>query len=328
VASSSTSSSRRVFFAKLVVFALVTIGLDAGVGSLLRHYYFKQVAGLNYRTTYAVEQSRDDIIILGSSRAQAHYVPSILESGLGGTCYNAGRNGQSLLYAAAVHHSILARQAPRVVILDLIPTDFFQYHGHYDRLAALLPYYKDTEAVRPFVRLRSRLEPVKLLSRIYPFNSLPLQIIKYNLVPPAQDKGFIAQHGRIRLPLHPPKGRAWLVNGLDPQMLDAFTELVATCQENGIELYPVISPAFPGKMFGEDAVSELERILEGTPYRLWNYADHPEFVLNTELFSDRDHLNQDGAEAYTKIVVDRINAQPAPVSIDRRASLSGTAKPK
>lgn len=308
-ASSSTSSSRRRFFLKLAVFLLLIVGLDAGVGGLLRHFYFKQKSGLNFQTTYAVEQTRDDIIILGSSRAQSHYDPSILESQLEGSCYNAGRNGQSLLYAAAVHNAILSRQAPQVVILDVIPMDFINYHGHYDRLSALLPYYRSNEAVRPFVEFRSPFERIKLMSGIYPFNSLPLQIIKYNLVAGRPDKGFNPLRGTIPLPLHPSREKPWLRNGRDDKMFAAFADMVASCMEKGIEFYPVISPSYSGEIIGRDCLEDIEAILEGTPYALWDFSDHQDFLLNQELFRDESHLNTVGAEAFSNFIAARIKAE-------------------
>lgn len=321
-ASSSTSSSRRRFFLKLAVFLFLIAGLDAGVGSLLRHFYFTQKSGLNFQTTYALEQSRDDIIVLGSSRAQAHYLPSILETRLGGSCYNAGRNGQSLLYASAVHNAVLSRQAPRIVILDIILADFYQYHGHYDRLAALLPYYRGNEAVRPVVRLRSPFEPLKLMSGIYPFNSLPLQIIKYNLKAGGPDNGFVAQHGTIKLPLHPARPIGWLKNGIDEHMIRTFEDIVASCIENDVKLYPVISPGFDGNIFGREAIEVIEEMLAGTPYRLWDYSDQQEFLRNPELFRDRDHLNEAGSRMFTEMFASRIEEGLESGVLDRTAGIT------
>lgn len=292
------------------MFLLLIVILDAGIGWGMRFLYFRQTSGLNQRTTYAVTQSREDVIVLGSSRAQANYVPEILAEGIGGTCYNAGRNGQSLLYAAAVSKSILARQAPRVVILDLIAADFFKYHGHYDRLSALLPYYRETPAVRPFVRLRSRFERLKLLSGIYPFNSLVLQIIRYNLVEERTDRGFVPLNGQIKVPVDPPKGRAWVRNGLDDEMIVALEALVADCVANNIRLYPVISPVYDGQAFGRDAIGVIESILAGTPYELWDFSDDPAFSGDPALFRDRDHLNFAGAKAYTAMLVESMQLPP------------------
>lgn len=309
VVSSSTSSSKGRFFLKLAAFLVLVVVLDVGAGRLLRHFYFRQISGLNQRTTYAVEECRDEILVLGSSKAKAHYSPTILRRALGGGCCNAGRDGQSLLFSAAVFHAVADRSPPRIVVLDLVPADFFSHHGHYDRLAALLPYYKTNAAVRPFVLLRSRFERLKLLSGIYPFNSLPLQIVKYNVVNEPADSGFIPLSGRIELPLDPPKDWPWIANGIDPVMIEQLRSIVARCEAEGIRLYPVMSPAFGGLLYGSAAIADIESVFEGTPYVLWDFSAHEDYVDRTDLFRDRDHLNQEGAEMFSMLLAERILAE-------------------
>lgn len=295
---------------KLAVFLLVLVALDVGLGRVLEFFYFRQKSGLNYRTTYAVEECRDDIVVLGSSRAQSNYVPAVLAEELAGTVFNAGRDGQSILYASAVFDAMAARHAPRIVVLDVIPTDFYRNPGHYDRLSALLPYYRSRAEVRPVVNLRSRFERFKMLSSIYPYNSLPLQILKYNLVKKRADRGHVPQFGEIELPLPPAKEHAWLDSGPDAEKFARFGALVRDCHERGIRLYLVLSPVFEGEVVRREIKHELEPLLEGTPYEIWDLSDHPEFVRQAKYFRDRGHLNDVGAARFSGIVAEMIRTDP------------------
>ena len=117
----SISSSERRFVLKLAVFIMLLIVLDVGIGSLLRVFYFRQKSGLNFRLTQSLTHCTTDVLVLGSSRAAAHYVPSVMEEVLGMSCYNTGRHGQSLLYSYAVQQAVLNRYRPDVFILELFP---------------------------------------------------------------------------------------------------------------------------------------------------------------------------------------------------------------
>ena len=149
----------------------------------------------------------------------------------------------------------MKRHRPDVIILDLIPRDFFKLDIHYDRLSALLPYYDSHEEIRPIVQLRNKYERIKLISHIYPFNSLPLQIAKYNLMKVEEYDGYVPQYGEMK-PLLQAQGdetAPWSSGGLDPNMVRAFESLVANCVDSGIRLFVVISPAYQGRVPGNPA---------------------------------------------------------------------------
>ena len=308
--SSSIFSSKRRFAFKLSLFIVLLAILDAGIGGLLREFYFRQTSGLSYRLTYAMDHSTDDVIVLGSSRAQVHYVPSIIEKITGKSCYNAGRDGQSLLFSYAVQEAIIKRHQPDVLILDLIPRDFFNLSIHYDRLSALLPYYDSHEEIRPIVHLRSRFERLKLISHIYPFNSLPLQIAKYNLVKGEELDGYVPQFGEMTplMQTQEEENAPWSRKGLDPNMVRAFESLVENCVDSKIVLFIVISPAYQGKAPGMFAIDKLKEIMENCSFEIWDYSNHSDFANETRLFRDQSHLNYDGARLFTDLVAKRINA--------------------
>ena len=86
---------------------------DVIIGTTLRHFYFTQKTGLQYRTTYSLDSTNQEIIILGPSTANHHYIPKIIEDSLRLSCYNAGRDGSGLLYNLAVQRAILCGHPPQ-----------------------------------------------------------------------------------------------------------------------------------------------------------------------------------------------------------------------
>ena len=124
-----------------VLVALVVFILDFVIGRTLRHFYFKEIAGIHYRSTYSMEQAEADILIFGASRANRHYATKVFEDSLKMTYYNTGRDANGIFYQTAVLKSVLKRYSPKIIILDY-SGDFTTKRREYDNLSSLLPYYR------------------------------------------------------------------------------------------------------------------------------------------------------------------------------------------
>jgi len=147
----------------ICVFALLFI-FDRIIGGVLNHYYFSQRSGLNYRTTYVLDSTNAEILVFGSSRANHHYVSVIFEDSIGLSFYNSGREGNFLLYNYAVFKSVLSRYKPKIIIFDIFADELSTQKLEYDRLSALLPYYKKKPEIREVINLKSPFERYKLFS--------------------------------------------------------------------------------------------------------------------------------------------------------------------
>ena len=142
---------------------------------------------------------RPQVAIGGSSRARNHYVADSLERFLGKRVHTFGRGGQfSSLFQYAVAGLVLAESVPEVWVIE---ADARLYRGSdSDKLAELLPYATRNAAVRAAISTRSRFERVKFWSRIYPYNSLALNLLKRRISPTwvVPRNGFSALHGDVR----------------------------------------------------------------------------------------------------------------------------------
>src|SRR5665647_758185 len=131
------------FLVKLFLFLIIVFFLDYTIGNILKYLYSKQESGFLYRTTYSIDSTKADILIFGASRANHHYYPQAFENRLHMSCYNTGRDGNSIFYHFAILQAILKRYSPKVAILDFSREEFKRDQESYDRLSSLLPYYYD-----------------------------------------------------------------------------------------------------------------------------------------------------------------------------------------
>jgi hypothetical protein len=299
-----------VFLIKMLIFLALVIMLDFSIGSILKYFYFKQKSGLLYRTTYSMDSTRADFLVLGSSTATHHYNSDILEKRLGISVYNAGRNANPIFYDFAVFQSILKRYTPKIVLLDFNVEEFKVNPDDYDKISSLLPYYKDHPEIRSIIRLKSPYENYKLLSKIYPFNSLlfTIGIGSTNFNTNRDDindvKGYV------------PLSRVWTKRittdtsikeyELDSNKINTLKSFVYECTTFNIQLYIIVSPRFV-KYSGSDISIEIARkIAKQSNFSLYDYSKDTIFWEHKEYFADGIHLNNDGATIFSNKVVDTI----------------------
>jgi lysophospholipase L1-like esterase len=68
----------------------------------------------------------------------------------------------------------------------------------------------------------------------------------------------------------------------------------------------VISPIYRCDVEKADSMKVVKEIMAKYDVPFWDYSRNRMFSENPELFADRDHLNNRGAELFSKIVAHRI----------------------
>ena len=301
------------FIFKIILLAAIVFILDFSIGKTLQYFYFKQSSGYLYRTTYSIEKTNAEILIFGTSRAAHHYNSTLIENQLHKTCYNAGGDGQSTFYHYAIFKAALSRYSPKIIIFDLNITEFVKGNDSYDRLSALLPYYQSHREIQPIVNLKSNYEKYKLVSQIYPYNSLLLKIIMGNLEInknrtqlESDIKGYVPLYRTWNKPICNDKSTSYEI---DYQKVKYFENLIKDCKKNKIQLYIVVSPFFIKSNYADYSVSIGQNIAKKYAIPFYNYYQDSVFITNHSLFADMDHLNSYGAEIFSKLVVDKIKYQ-------------------
>jgi hypothetical protein len=305
--SSFTSNFRGAVIKKIifnvVIVAIIVVVLDAAIGKVLQYFYFKETSGLHFRTTYAMETTRADILVFGSSRANHHYVPEVFEDSLRMSFYNTGRDGNYLIYNYAVFKSILKRYKPKIIIFDINPEVLYFNKNSYERLSSLLPYYRNHPEIRSIIEQRGPYEKYKLYSSIYPYNSSLLTIaignLEINKNRKADREGYIPLYNHMQdTTLSFVENTSTLINTVSLNMLKA---ICTTCKQNQIRLYLVQSPWYV-KMNQITFSKTLKSLAEDNDAIFIDFANDPLFMKYPSWFQDENHLNDEGATKFSVIL--------------------------
>jgi hypothetical protein len=308
----SFNQYRKFLFCILLFLSIVAV-LDFSVGKVLKYFYFKQKTGYQYRINYALNQSKADIYILGSSRAMHHYDPLLITQKTGMKCYNAGENGMNLLYSYLIFNGIIERHNPQIFILELNVDDFIKTETSYDRLSVMLPYYNAHPEFSEILYKRSKLEKLKLVSQIYPFNSDILQIIYGNIAENNAESKSKDFEGYIPLTGEWDKAHDVLKNlktdKTDTFKLQKFEEMIRIAQKKNIRMVITVSPVYGVCEKPLTSIILAEEICKkhNVPF-LINYQNKY-FLTRPFLFKDPSHLNKKGAELLTYMLIDQINKE-------------------
>ena len=225
-----------------VVVLVVVADLLLGVAS---DYYMShaQLPG-DYRSVdYVVRESRDDVLILGSSVALNSLIPTLLEDSLHTTCYNGAANGQQLPFYLTLLDCVLRRHTPHMIILGLTP-DACQYTGLGDRYNLLVPYYdRGFHYVDSCMESGGTIERLKLRSHLLRYNTIWWRILLYHFVTPDNpgEKGFVAKP----LPPNAPEMITLEQNDtMSAERRGQLAQLLDVCRQRHIELVVYFPPQY------------------------------------------------------------------------------------
>ncbi len=296
------------FLSNAIIFLFFVLILDQLIGVTLRNYYFTSSSGEMYQTTYAMDSIKADVLILGSSRANHHYIPKMIEDQLGMSCYNAGKDGNFLFYSYAVFKSVQKRYRPKIIILDINPLEM-QGYQYYDRLSTLQPYYSNKPELRKLIDLKSSFEKIKILSSIYPFNSMFIKLVQGNLTRSLKSedtlKGYQPLYGSNINGIEPGEKHNVENTALDSNKIKILTKMAVECHKLGIQLLIVKSPLF-SKQDQSKADSIIYNIAESNQTVFLNYGNLPMFMKEPSFFKDRGHLNNTGAKIFTNLIIHKL----------------------
>lgn len=297
------------FLLKLTVLFAFVFVFDFLIGNILSYYYFKQQRGAYYLTTYAIDSTKADLLIFGSSRANHHYQADAFEKRIGLSYYNAGRDGNFIFYHYAILQAVLKRYAPKMIILDFIHGEFLKDQNSYDRISSLLPYYRSHPEMRSIIELKSPYEKLKLLSHIYPNNSLLLII--------AGGNAMFSEKKREDINGYMPLTKVWndsiqnentpVKYEIDSTKIKVYQLFIQDCINSKVTLYIVCSPYFIKFNHIDYSVNLGEGIAKKYNIPFFDYSKDSIFINNSKLFADPLHLNDEGAKIFSNMLTDTIN---------------------
>jgi len=155
---------------KFVLIILLFLTLDTITGSLFDLVLNHVEDGRYYKTRYSLNDCREEIVIIGSSRGEQNFSPLEFENSLLKRSWNASRGGQGMAYFWVILNEISDRYAPECIVLNLEP-DILERPIDYQLVGYLKPFYHSNLYVRRIIDMISPFENYFMVSRLYAYNS-------------------------------------------------------------------------------------------------------------------------------------------------------------
>lgn len=294
---------------KVLLFAACMVAVDCVSGAVFGYLRSHSKGGPTQKDYYVSETCDADILILGSSRAEHHYVPEILDS-IGGLAYNGGTDGMGIVLGLGCYLLCSERHVPKILIYEVTPEFDYLDNGEdgAKSLYYLRPYYERAGIKPIFDKVSPRFEQLKMFSQMYRNSSKIIGNVTDFVFAGADNRGYVPVYGSMDSLALAEKKR--MFSGVDSVKLGLLEQLTEETSKRGTKLYFAISP----KLFPErpkamppeyEPAAALARKYN---VHLLNNLFTPGLSDNPSLFDDYRHLNDDGARAYTRMVVEQVKA--------------------
>jgi hypothetical protein len=284
--------------------------LDRIIGKACEVIYHNSQYLTYAKLRYTLEETNQDILILGSSRASNQFDSRVFERNTGLSTYNCGFGGQGLQFSYIQLCESVKRYKPKLVVLDLSP-NILMDPGSKDKLKALLPYYKYDTLIFNALTYNDKIEKVKLMSAIYPYNSTIGSLIR-GLTMEFTDslKGYD--------PISSNFDTAGIFNKVNEEYNLAeipaakfadLNNIINACLINEIQLIIVVCPIFQRNKNLDEMIEQIRHVCTANRKILFvDYSKSQIFENKPGLFYDNLHLNDTGSEIFSDSLSREISA--------------------
>ena len=246
---------------------------------------------------------RKDLLIMGSSRANHHYNSKILEDSLRLTCYNCGQDGNGIVFNYGQWLLISNRYKPSYIIYDVMPC-YDCLSGDNHQFLGWLKLYYERDGIKEVFQQVDSTEVVKMLSKMYRYNYNPLQYVADFIKPIYQvdSTGFVPIKGELN-PMQIKKRESdKQVYQFDIMKLHFIERLIERLGKTKIIF--VVSPSWYG--MSKESFKPIEELCNKKGCRFIDFSNNPKYVHQNYYFKDGMHLNERGADEFTKDLIGQL----------------------
>lgn len=248
---------------------------------------------------YLVNDVHEDIVLMGTSRCNLHYVPSIISDTLGMSVYNGGIDASYNIYAHYIMlNHILARHTPKVICLEVMTSDFVKDRDPFNTIGFFAPYFGlNSHADSVFIEAGKYWQ--YKISYLYRYNAKAVSNIAGLAInrQAGNDNGYIPNPKPAHFPEILEKNN--VPEESDPKKLEYIQRFINQCQQKDIKLIFMVSPMYSvvdARHY--DVLKSIARE-NGIPFMDYHttglYLDHPEY------FKDWMHLWDKGARLFSSV---------------------------
>lgn len=255
-------------------------------------------AGLKIRTM--INNVNADVLLMGTSRCNRHYVPSIISDSIGMSVYNGGIDASDNIYAHyTLLNLILQRYKPKVICLEVSTSDFTNPQDPFSTVSFFAPYFGNNEQSDSIFHLAGLYWQYKLF-HLFRFNAkatsniaglyvTPQDVEKDGYVPGKEPAHFITDRPQQ-------KKEAGITDKQKVVFLQRFNEI---CKRENIKLIYTISPSYC--IVKNNHYQILKDIAKTNNIPILDYHTKKLFLNHPEYFEDGVHLWDKGARLYSMI---------------------------
>ncbi len=248
-----------------------------------------------------------DVLLMGTSRCNRHYVPSIISDSIGMSVYNGGIDASDNIFAHyTLLNLILQRYKPKVICLEVSTNDFTNPQDPFSTVSFFAPYFGNNEQSDSIFHLAKLYWPYKLF-HLYRFNAKATSNIAGLFIAP-QDVG---KDGYVpsQEPAHHITGEATTAENLgstDRQKIRFIQRFIDICNKENIRLIFTISPAYT--KITTTHYKQLKDIANQNGIELLDFHSKKLFLDHPEYFEDRVHLWDKGARLYSIVFAGQLKS--------------------
>ncbi len=283
-----------------ILFVLVGLfAVDRAGGFAMQWVYDNTDNYIAEKIRYLADEADEDVILLGTSRCNFHYVSPILGDSLGMTVYNGGVDGSESIFSHYISLSLLLEHhTPKIVCLELMGNDFAKYENPFEAISVFAPYVgRSAESDSIFYKAGSLWKYE--ISHLYRYNSLAVNNIGGMFFDSQEDDvcGYIPNP---KPAFHPDKPFTIDLDiEVDQLKMHYLQKFIDVCRERDIKVVFAISPMFCIARKSLYAPIDSLAKKNGIPFLDYHtsglFLDHPEF------YRDGGHLWDKGARLFTSI---------------------------
>ena len=288
-------------------FLFVAVGLFAAdrIGGMVMWWvnqHTHDVSGPKIK--YLVNSVHEDVVMMGTSRCNLHYVPSVISDTLGMSVYNGGIDASNNIYSHYIMLShILARHTPKLICLEVMTSDFAVEDEPFRTVTFFAPYFgRNSRADSVFMEAGNYWQYE--VSHLYRYNAKAVSNIAGLFV----DRQSGGDNGYIPLPrpAHFPATleREAPVQKTDNKKLEYVQRFISLCKTSNVRLVFMVSPKYSAVDVRHYDV--LKKIARANDIPFLDYHTRGLFIDHPELFKDEEHLWDEGARRYSSIFASKL----------------------
>lgn len=287
-------------FALSLLFILTGLFIVDRLGAMVMWWvnqHTNDVSGPKIR--YLINDVHEDLVLMGTSRCNLHYVPSIISDTLGLSVYNGGIDASNNIYAHYIMlNHILAIHKPKMICLEVMTSDFEIQKDPFTTVSYFAPYFGLNENADSVFRLADKYW-IYRISHLYRYNAKAASNIA-GLIISRQSGG---ENGYIPLPepeSHPDEPVYFQTpQKIDSTKIEYVQRFINLCKNDGVKLVFVVSPSYT--RVDADYYDVLKNIAHKNDIPFLDYHTTQLFISQPDLFKDNIHLWDKGARLYSSV---------------------------